>query len=180
LDVTSDPSKRNGAHPNTGYRTTVTPRANADNAQTRGGHRHAAALSTLNPSIAFESRSKRGVGKATLDFATLANAWHVEGDEGTHEGSGIVCDITRLFDIPGRSEQMHFVPDSAQGGTFILSHDFSFGSVSGGGSYAQELDGEGGTLVTNGTGAGMVKGAGRSFYPLDFRSALTPAVSCGG
>ena len=45
-------------------------------------------------SISFESRSKRGVGKATLDFDTKAlRSYRMEGGAGDFHGVGQVCDL---------------------------------------------------------------------------------------
>ena len=118
LKVTSDPAKRKGVRPSTAFDLEAKPRAKEGGATVGGTV--TATLSggaSLQPgsgkvevdakygytgpekkdetaSIAFESRSKRGVGKATLEFDTKAlRAYHMEGGAGEFHGVGEVCDL---------------------------------------------------------------------------------------
>ncbi|MCA0393039.1 MAG: hypothetical protein LCH70_02775, partial [Proteobacteria bacterium] len=101
LQVRSDPAKRTGARPNTAYTLFAEPRAKSDGAPA-GGTVTATlnGASRLNPtgkvkadakfdyanpekkderaSIDLESRSKRGVGKATLEFDTKRASYAIE------------------------------------------------------------------------------------------------------
>jgi hypothetical protein len=113
LKVTSDPARRKGVRPSTAFDLEAKPRAKEGGA-TVGGTVTATLSggSSLQPaggkvevdakygytgpekkeesaSITFESRSKRGVGKATLDFDTKAlRAYHMEGGAGDFHGVG--------------------------------------------------------------------------------------------
>jgi hypothetical protein len=113
LKVTSDPAKRKGVRPSTAFDLEAKPRAKEGGA-TVGG----TVTATLNggaslqpasgkvevdakygytgpekkdesASISFESRSKRGVGKATLEFDTKAlRSYRMEGGAGDFHGWG--------------------------------------------------------------------------------------------
>ncbi len=73
-------------------------------------------------SITFEARSKRGVGKATLDFDTrTSRAYHLEGTQGEFHGVGDVCDLEETFVVEGNGVTVRFEPDSAAGGRYTYS-----------------------------------------------------------
>ena len=117
LQVRSDPAKRKGAKPNTAYTLFAEPRAKIDGmpaggtvkATLNGANRlnptgkvkADAKFDYANPerkdqraSIDFEARSKRGIGKATLDFDTKKGGYRIALDNGE---SITACDITKPF-----------------------------------------------------------------------------------
>src|SRR5690606_4062694 len=117
LQVRADPGKRTGARPNTAYTLFANPRAKLDGAP--AGGTVTATLdgeSTLNPttkvradaqfdyanpskkdekaSVAFEARSRRGVGRATLDFDTRKGAYRISGGQNDFQANTVVCSVT--------------------------------------------------------------------------------------
>lgn len=131
LQVRSDPAKRKGARPNTAYTLFAEPRAKSDGRPTGGTVKATLnGASRLNPtgkikadaqfdyanpekkdqsaSIDFEARSKRGVGKATLEFDTR-NGYRIVLDNGE---SITTCDITNPFSgkIGGGQITLQFTP----------------------------------------------------------------------
>ncbi len=117
LQVRSDPAKRKGAKPNTAYTLFAEPRAKSDGRPTGGTVKATLkGANRLNPtgkvkadakfdyanpeqkdqraSIDFEARSKRGVGKATLEFDTKKGGYRIALDNGE---SITTCDITKPF-----------------------------------------------------------------------------------
>ena len=143
LDVRSDPAKRTGAKPNTAYTLFAEPRAKSDSAPTRGTVK--ATLSgehMLNPrdkkvpadaqfdyqnpekkdqsaTIDFEARSKRGVGKASLQFDTKKGGYRIALDNGE---SITTCDITKPFSgkIGGGMITLTFTPKDEKSGTMAF------------------------------------------------------------
>lgn len=190
LEVTSDPAKRTGARPNTAYTLRAMPRAKADGAPTRGTV--TATLSggsTLNPtgkvkadaqfdyanpdqrdqraSIAFEARSKRGVGKATLNFDTLQGGWRITLLPGCPaiQGDARVCDLTKPFAIRGTggdcsraNVSMQFTPTDDRHGRYRWLTTIGSIKADYGGSYTIETDGD--TAVIQTQGAGCATGPG--------------------
>ena len=129
-------------------------------------------------SIAFESRSKRGVGKATLEFDTKSvRAYNIQGGAKAFSGSGKICDLSQSFSINGSGVSMTFSPSSEQGGSYNYSGNMSGFGVYGSGTYTVSVTDRGGSLT--GSGPGCVK------TPIGTRCAgdtekytLTPAEPC--
>ena len=179
LQVTSSPGKRKGVAPSTTFKVEAKPRAKSDGAPAGGSV--SATLSggsSLEPSgkvradatfsykapgekdksasIAFEARSKRGVGKANVEFDTKAQrAYRVAGGGGQFYGTGTICDLEKPFTISGSGVTMRFTPSSAQGGSYSYSGNMSGFAVWGGTSYSVSADENGGSMT--GTGNGCVK-----------------------
>ena len=190
LEVTSDPAKRTGARPNTAYALRAMPRAKADGAPARGTV--AATLnggSTLNPtgkvkadaqfdyanpdqrdqraSIVFEARSKRGVGKATLNFDTLQGGWRITLLPGCPaiQGDARVCDLTKPFAIRGTggdcsraNVSMQFTPTDDRHGRYRWLTTIGPIKADYGGSYTIETEGD--TAVIQTQAAGCATGPG--------------------
>ena len=122
LEVTSSPSERTHLKPGTAFEIDAKPRVKSDGSPAKGTV--TATLtggSTLQPAsgkvpadahyqyvgpgeknetatIAFESRSKRGVGKASLAFDTnVAGGYVMEGGAGEIHFKGQVCDLEEDF-----------------------------------------------------------------------------------
>jgi hypothetical protein len=160
LKVTSDPAKRKGVRPSTAFDLEAKPRAKEGGATVGGTV--TATLSggaSLQPasgkvevdakygytgpekkdesaSISFESRSKRGVGKATLEFDTKAlRAYRMEGGAGDFHGVGQVCDLEQQFFVEGGGNTVRFEPSSAAGGSYSYSGVMSGFRVYGHGTY---------------------------------------------
>ena len=177
LDATSNPSRRKHAKPGTTFEIEAKPRARADGAPTGGtvratlsGNRQLtpatgkipadAKYSYAGPdkkdesaSIEFEARSKRGVGRATLEFDTKQGAHRVSGGQNDFQADHTVCALDAPFDI--RSSvglTMHLVPAGDNGGAWTQSGNAGGVSWSGGGNYSLSLDDNGnGTLKASGT-----------------------------
>jgi len=202
LKVISSPAQRKGIKPNTAFDLEAMPRAKADGAPAGGSV--TATLSgeaSLQPasgkvradakyqyagptkkneaaSIAFEARSMRGVGKATLEFDTRSvRAYSAEGGLDDFHGTGTICDLGKTFTISGGGNTVTFTPSSEQGGSYSYQGNMSGIGVYGNGTYSVSADERGGTLT--GTGNGCVK------TPMGTRCAngtekytLTPIEPC--
>lgn len=178
LQVTSSPGKRKGVKPGTSFEIEAKPRAKSDGAAT-GGSVTATLTggSSLQPSgkvradakysykapeekdksasIAFEARSKRGVGRASAEFDTKPPpAYHAAGGGGQFHGSGTICDLEKPFTISGSGVTIKFSPSSASGGSYSYSGNMSGFAVWGGTSYTVSADENGGSM--NGSGVGCV------------------------
>jgi hypothetical protein len=167
LQVTSDPGKRTGLKPATAFQLEAKPRAKADG-QPAGGTVTAtlAGGSSLAPSgtavkadarftyvapeekdktaaVSFESRSKRGVGKATLEFDTKENkhAYSISGGADEFHGTGVACDLGERFFISGSGVTVRFEPSSPQGGNYSYSGNMSGFAVWGHGTYTVNYQG---------------------------------------
>ena len=151
LPVTSSPAKRTGLKPSIHFDLEAKPRVKSDGSSA-GGTVTATLTggSSLQPSgekvkadakyayvgpeekdktasIAFESRSKRGVGKATLEFDTKAlRAYHMEGGAGDFHGVGQVCDLEQQFFVEGGGNTVRFEPSSSAGGSYSYSGNMSW------------------------------------------------------
>lgn len=124
LKLRSTPDKRKGAKPDTRYTVFAEPRAKKDGMPTGGTVRATLkGASALDPqgkvkadatfdyrnpakkgeraSIDFEARSKRGVGKATLEFDTKKGAYRVVVGGGDPVDQ-VVCDIDKVFVLDGK------------------------------------------------------------------------------
>jgi hypothetical protein len=175
LRVRSDPAKRAAAKPNTAYTLFAEPRAKSDSRPTGGTVK--ATLSgdrQLNPTdkvkadakfdyanpekkdqsakIDFVARSKRGVGKATLDFDTRKPGYHVASVGGECTIQGDAPDLEKPFSLSGCgiSNYFTFTPSSAAGGTFRYNGTMMGVKITGGGSYKAEVDDNGGTIQSTG------------------------------
>lgn len=177
LKVTSSPGKRKGIKPSTAFDLVAIPRAKSDGAS--AGGTVTATLSggaSLQPasgkvpadakygyagpdkknesaSIAFESRSKRGVGKATLEFDTkTARAYRAEGGLDDFHGTGTICDLSQPFTISGGGNTVTFSPSSEQGGSYSYQGNMSGIGVHGSGTYTANADENGGKITASGNG----------------------------
>jgi hypothetical protein len=161
LKVTSTPAKRTGLDPATPFQIESKPRVKSDGSPAQGTVK--ATLSggsklTLDgipikadsthayvgpeekeqiASIAFESRSKRGIGKAQLEFDTKnrKRAYAITGGADEFHGTGQACDLEELFAVEGSGVTVRFVPSSANGGRYSYSGSMSGFAVWGNGTY---------------------------------------------
>lgn len=202
LKVTSSPGKRSGIKPNTAFDLEAMPRAKSDGApaggtvtatlsggaslQPAGGKVRAdAEYAYAGPtkkdeeaSIAFEARSKRGVGRATLSFDTKAHrSYHAEGGLQAFHGTGTICDLSKSFTISGGGNTVTFSPSSEAGGSYSYQGNMGGIGVYGHGTYTASADESGGKIT--GSGNGCVK------TPMGTRCAngterytLTPIETC--
>jgi hypothetical protein len=181
LEPTSDPAKRTGVEPSTSFNIQAAPRSRIDGSPTGGTVR--AVLtggSSLDPantpvradasftyiapdekdkeaSVAFEARSKRGIGKATVAFDTRApKAYSVEGGADEFHGTGVACDLGAQFQVQGSGVTVTFVPSSSQGGTYNYTGNMSGFPVWGNGTYTVNYQDEVAVSMTA-TGPGSVK-----------------------
>jgi len=171
VEVKTDPEKRTGADPETKYKITVIPRSKSDGQVTTGtvqatlsGDSSLDPANTkvkveadvkfdyLNPkekdkkaNIAFEARSKRGVGRATANFDTEnKNSYRIES--AVCEGGGTetmdVCDVTKPFSVTfcGGTSTVRHTPSGEKGGTFAFRYTSQYGHAENTGTYT--LSGE--------------------------------------
>lgn len=173
LKVTSSPAKRKGIKPNTAFDLEAIPRVKSD-----GGRAGGTVTATLNggaslqpasgkvpadaryqyagpakkkekATIDFEARSKRGVGKATLEFDTQQSGYHLVGI-GPSAGEGDVCDLSQPFTVKGPVIVDH-TPTSDRGGTTSYSGQ----GITGKGTYTIEGTGDHLTMTYTSTACFM-------------------------
>lgn len=202
LQATSSPARRTGIRPNTAFDLEAMPRARADGAP--AGGTVTATLSggaSLQPSsgkvpadaryayagpeqedaeasIAFEARSRRGVGRATLAFDTRrVRAYAAAGGLDDFHGTGTIYNLAEPFTISGGGNTVTFTPTSDAGGSYRYAGNMGGIGVYGNGRYTVSADAGGGTLT--GSGNGCVKtpmgtrcGSGTERY------VLTPIAAC--
>ena len=167
LQVRSDPAKRTDAKPNTAYTLIAEPRAKSDGAPTRGTVKATlsgehmlnprdkqvpadAQFDYLNPekkdqsaTIDFEARSKRGVGKASLQFDTKKGGYRIDiAGTGRNTSGGactvkptVACDISKPFSSEFCGGTLTHTPTSDKGGTFEMHVSGGGGSFTQSGSY---------------------------------------------
>ena len=202
VQASSSPGKRKGARPDTAYDIEVRPRARADGAPTGGSVRATlsggrqltpssgkvpadAQYQYANPdrkdesaSIAFEARSKRGVGRASLDFDTRRRqAYAAAGGLDDFHGTGTICDLGEPFTISGSGNTVSFTPTGDNGGTYTYAGSMGGVGVHGSGTWSASADDSGGTLTGTGNGCvdtpmGTYCNGGTEVY------ALTPIEPC--
>jgi len=177
LQVTSSPAKRAGLKPSAHFDLEAKPRAKDDG--TPAGGTVTATLtggSTLQPSsgkvkadakyayvgpeekektasIAFESRSKRGVGRATLEFDTkTAGAYRVSGTAPNATFTGQICSLEQPFEVNVDAVTgkwpMQFTPRDGQSGQMKGSYSGDDCTLSGGGPYSVALGDDGSGTLT--------------------------------
>jgi len=102
--------------------------------------------------VALESRSKRGVGKASVRFDTYPLSFAAEGGGGEFHGTGVICDLREPFTISGSGLKLSFTPTDAGAGSYKLSGNAGGVSWSGNGSYTVALNdsANSGKLATKG------------------------------
>jgi hypothetical protein len=177
LQVTSSPAKRTGLRPSAHFDLEAKPRAK-DDGSPAGGTVTATLTgdSSLQPSsgkvkadakyayvgpeekektasIAFESRSKRGVGRATLEFDTkTARAYRINGTTDGASFSGEACSLDQPFvvnvDAITGKWPMEFTPRDGLSGQMKGTYSGDDCTLSGGGPYSVKLnDDSSGTLT---------------------------------
>lgn len=203
LDVRSDPAKRTGAKPNTAYTLFAEPRAKTDGAPTRGTVK--ATLSgehMLNPrdrkvpadaqfdyqnpekkdqsaTIDFEARSKRGVGKASLQFDTRKSGYRFVGGSGDPVDQ-VVCNIDKPFVLNGRMFGVEFSGGLSGTYRFVRTPNIPGLSWKAKGSYSISFpNGEDkpGSMATNGDGTIHAGSQSRTTSGGE-HFTLTPVESC--
>lgn len=103
--------------------------------------------------VELESRSRRGVGKASVHFDTFESSFAAEGGGGDYRGTGVICSLSRPFTVSGSGLQQRFTPRGETSGTYVLSGRAGGVSWSGDGTYRVDLNSArtAGTLTTTGT-----------------------------
>ncbi len=187
LQVTTDPAKRSGLKPSAAVTITAAPKSKIDG-KPAGGTVTAALTggSSIDPSgsavpadatfayvaptetgkaatVTFESRSKRGIGKAAVSFDTKSVGYFVRPTNGgsitvqrfgSHSGLNFaaltpidVCDVTGAFTLTGPlGTTQTFTPTGNGRGTTAYSTNGTGIPMSGKGSYT--IDVAGGKLTT--------------------------------
>ena len=163
LQVRSDPAKRKGAKPNTAYTLYAEPRAKSDGAPAGGTVKATlSGGSRLNPtgkvkadatfdyqnptkkderaSIDFESRSTRGVGKATVEFDTKKRpSYRIDFAQcpGGGRESMRACDVSKPFTVTacGGMASITHIPSSDRAGTWTFKFSGAGGFADATGSY---------------------------------------------
>lgn len=205
LDVRVNPEKRKGAKPNTQYLLFAEPKAKSDGMPTGGTVKATLkGASKLSPTdkvkaiakfdytnpgeenqsatIDFEARSKRGVGKATLEFDTKKGGYRIALDNGE---SITTCDITKPFSgkIGGGMITLNFTPADDKSGRMAFHFANARGMADT--TYSYTLSGPEDKLTGSfqSTGAVTGQGAGRrvsaGVRKQSFTSTWTRIEDCG-
>lgn len=179
LEPTSDPIKRSGVKPSTSFSLLAAPRSKIDGTPTKGsvkadltGDGKLDPAGTKVPadakftyvapdakdkkgSVAFEARSKRGIGKATLAFDTINRAYSAVGGSanGQLRGSGNICSFSAPFVLTGSGVTQNFTPSGETGGNYSYTGAIAGVKVYGKGTYTVKADENGGTLTATGPGS---------------------------
>ena len=109
--------------------------------------------------VALESRSKRGVGKATFDFDTKATKYSASGGTSEITFSGTVDSLTAAFTLDatfiGGNGSFAFDPGSEGGlsGTVSISGGGGGANLTGGGTYTIVENDDGTATLTTDTEA---------------------------
>ena len=194
LDVTSDPGKRKGVKPSTSFAIVAAPRVKSDGSfpggsvratlsggesLTRDGEKvradaqytyTAPAKKDETASIAFESRSKRGVGKATLEFDTKEKKSYRISGIGDCPGPWDVCDISKPFTFAVCGGSMTHTPKDERGGSQVFTHSGAKGT----GSYTLSGPEEKMTAIYQNTTCAM----GRCFKTPPGKATWTKIDTC--
>lgn len=204
LQVRSDPAKRKGARPNTAYTLFAEPRAKSDGMPTRGTVKATLnGANRLNPtgkvkadatfdyanpekkdqsaSIDFEARSRRGVGKATLEFDTRKSGYRVTGGGGDPVNQ-VVCAIDKPFVLNGKLFGVEFSGGLSGSYRFVRTPNIPGLRWNARGSYAIVFpNGEDkpGTMTTQGGGTTTAGNLSRTTSGGE-TFTLTPVEDCGG
>lgn len=212
LKISTDPTTRTGLAPSTTVAVTAAPRSKVDQSAVggtvSGTLNGASSLTPANSPVpadatfsyvapsekdqsatdSFESRSKRGVGKAEVTFDTKGGTGFFvsAGSGGTYTTTGLgigavteegslmatiapadVCDVTVPFTLsnPDTGGQQVFTPTSGTGGrtSYTLSFPLTGFTESGKGTYTLSVDGETGTIRTKVKGRLTLPGSGMSW-----------------
>ncbi|HXC60475.1 MAG TPA: hypothetical protein VN645_14260, partial [Steroidobacteraceae bacterium] len=173
LKASSMPGQRSGLKPSTPFQLEAKPRLKSDGtmpggtvtATLSGGSALQPATGKLKPdakysyvgpaekeqvaSIAFEARSKRGVGRATLDFDTkVAKPYFMKGGAQGIEFSGQICNLEATFFLKTEEVSIRFEPASAKDGRYSYSGKMSGFAVHGKGTYVVNYSGEAAVGIT--------------------------------
>ena len=134
----------------------------------------------LSGTATFESRSRRGIGTATLTLSTGGRSYTATGTRDEYSGSGTICSLEEPFTIPGNTLTFDFVPTDRHGGTWRASGAIEEISFDGEGSYdvTASDDGVATRLVIVGTITVTAPDGTTYDGPADLEFILTPTDSC--
>lgn len=131
--------------------------------------------------VALESRSRRGVGKARIRFNTDQLSFSADGGAAEFHGTGTICDLQKPFVISGSGLKLSFTPSSGSSGSYDLSGNAGGVVWSGGGKYTVTMSagGTSGKLVARGVNKiATPRGSYSAQATAKFR--LKPIASCTG
>lgn len=204
LKATSEPGKRTGVKPLTKFQVLAAPRVKSDGSfpggtvlatlaggesLTRNGEKVRAdgqyayvapAQKDKQAAITFEARSKRGVGRATLEFDTKERqAYRIKGGQNDFFANVVTCSIREPFDIRSTVGIVMHMSGGEGGGTWTMSGQAAYATWSGGGTYTVSLEGEeeGGWLEAKGIST-VTHPVGRASDSVAPVFSLTPVDSC--
>ena len=153
------------------------------------GYRADARFDYANPAkkdqqatVSFEARSRRGVGRVTLDFDTRKGAYRITGGQNDFRADTVVCSVTEPFDIPSTAGIVMHMSGGDGGGSYTLSGKAAGVAWSGGGRYTLALGNGGGSGSLKATGTATIASPMGSFSDSVAPTfTLTPAEKdCAG
>lgn len=130
--------------------------------------------------ITVESRSKRGVGRATITLETGRRAFSASGAADGLTVSGVICRLSEPFVITGGGLSFTLTPGSESGGTYRMSGSEEGVSFTGDGAYRLERgpDGVATSIVLDGDMALVTPEGSTATSPVDMSISLTPIEPC--
>lgn len=128
----------------------------------------------------FVSRSKRGIGTASVTLSTGSKSYTASGGKVEYSGSGLICSLTDSFMISGNTIDISFVPAGADGGSWHASGGLDDLVFTGDGSYTVVYadDQVATKLVLTGTVTTIAPDGSRYDGPGDLEFALTEDGIC--
>lgn len=135
----------------------------------------------LSGTVTFESRSNRGVGKATLTLETGSRSYSAVGTEGEFTATGIICSLASPFVLTGNGLTLTFTPADENGGAYQTTGSVDGVGFTGDGVYtvARDADFIATTVVVDGTMILSTPDGSTVASPANIDVVLTPIESCG-
>lgn len=130
--------------------------------------------------VAVESRSNRGVGRASILLSTGGGAYVADVTVDEYTASATICSLTEPFEIPGSGLTFSFTPASEDQGTFQMTggrYDLTF---AGDGEYSvtRNSDDVATTLHASGDSTLTTPEGHTAESPIDLTYTLTPTEPC--
>jgi hypothetical protein len=100
--------------------------------------------------ILLVSKSRRGIGKATVAISVGGTSYKIEGGGGQFHGTGTICDLGKPFTVSDGQNTVKFVPANESGGKFSYRLDMGLVVLARDGTYKVTADEKGGTIVGDG------------------------------
>ena len=128
----------------------------------------------------FESRSRRGIGNATLTLSTGTESYTVTGTRDEYSGGGTICSLEEPFTIPGTTLDFDFTPIDRNRGNWSATGSIEDLAFRGTGTYSvtRADSDDSRTLVVDGKITVIAPDGSRHDGPADLQFNLVPTDPC--